>query len=115
MDVMAIAKYVKISPDKAHGLARRIRGLPVAAALNVTDFSNRKAAFFIGKTLKSAVANARNNNDLSVDDMVVKDVIIGESVRLKRYWPRARGSTSPIKKKTSHIKIVLTDGRNVKE
>jgi large subunit ribosomal protein L22 len=111
MEVQAIARFVRLSPHKARDLARHIRGLPVAEALEVTQFSPRKAAALLGKTLKSAIANAENNADLSAEKLRVKEAVVNEGPRLKRYWPRARGSASPILKRTCHISIVLTDGQ----
>ena len=115
MDITSITKYARISPTKARDFIRCLRGLPVAEALNVINFSKRKAAFLIGKTLKSAIAGAGDKADLSVDNFVVKEAVIDDGPRMKRSWPRARGSASPIKKKMSHIKIVLSDGKDVTE
>jgi len=111
MEVQAIAKRVRMSPSKARDLTRLIQGKSVAEALRVTTISERKAAFEIGKTLKSAIANAESNADLAVDDLMVKEAVINEGSRLKRFWPRARGMVRHIQKKTCHIKIVLTDGK----
>jgi large subunit ribosomal protein L22 len=110
MDVAARARFVRLSPFKARDLARRVQGLPVAEALKITEFSSRKAAALIGKTIKSAIANAEKNAKLNVDDLRVKMAVVDEGPRLKRYWPRARGSVRPIQRRTSHIRIVLTDG-----
>ena len=109
MEVHAISRRVRMSPSKARDFARAIQGKPVDEALRMTAMSERKAAFQIGKTLKSAIANAENNADLDVDDLVVKQAVIDEGPRMKRYWPRARGMVRHIVKKTYHIKIVLTD------
>ena len=98
-----------MSPSKARDLARAIQGLPVSQALAVTEFSERKAAFQIGKTLKSAIANAENNAGLSADDLFVRAAVVEEGPMLKRFRPRARGMAGRILKRTSHIKIVLTD------
>ncbi len=111
MDVVATTKYVRIAPSKARDIAQAIRGKPVAEALNITNFNKRKAAFYIGKTLKSAIANAENNADLSAEDLVVKDAVVDKGPVMKRYWPRARGMVSPILRRTSHIKIILSDGK----
>jgi large subunit ribosomal protein L22 len=94
---------------KARDFARAIQGKSVEEALRMTTISERKAAFQIGKTLKSAIANAENNEDLDVNDLMVKEAVIDEGPRMKRYWPRARGMVRHIVKKTCHIKIVLTD------
>jgi len=109
MEVTSISKFVRISPTKVRDLARAIQGKRVADALKVTEFSERKGAFLLGKTLKSAVANAENNAGLSADKLVVRMAVVEEGPRIKRFMPRARGSASPILKRTSHLRIVLTD------
>ena len=100
MEVTARTKFARLSPSKARDLARKMQGLPVADALKITDFSARKAAGLIGKTLK-----------LAVDELTVKEAVIEEGPRMKRYWSRARGGIRPVKKRMCHIKIVLTDGQ----
>lgn len=112
MDITAQTKFCRLSPSKARGIARLVQGKKVAEALKVVDFSTKKAAFLIGKTLKSAIANAENNEKLVVDDLVVKLAVVDEGPRMKRYWARARGSVSPIKRRLANIKVVLTDGKN---
>ncbi len=109
MEVRSTYRYAKISPFKAREVTREIQGLPVSAALDIVAFSPKKAAALISKTLKSAVANAENNANLRVDGLVVKEAIVGEGSTMKRMMPRARGSGSRILKRTSHIRIVLTD------
>ena len=109
MEVRSIYRYARISPFKVREVTREIQGLPVSAALDVLAFTPKKAAFLIGKTLKSAVANAENNANLKVDGLVVKEAVVGEGPTLKRIMARARGSASGILKRTSHIRIVLTD------
>jgi large subunit ribosomal protein L22 len=109
MEVRSIYKYARISPFKVREVTREIQGLPVSAALDVLAFTPKKAAFLIGKTLKSAIANAENNANLKPDGLVVKEAIVGEGPTLKRLMPWARGSGSRILKRTSHIRIVLSD------
>ena len=109
MEITATTKYIKMSPTKARDLANEIKGLPVSDALFITEFNARKAAIQIGKTLKSALANAEHNQGLSADQLIVKNAIVNGGPMMKRYRPRARGSASPIQKKTSHITIVLSD------
>jgi len=109
MEVRSIYKYARISPFKVREVTREIQGLPVSAALDLLAFAPKKAAFLIGKTLKSAVANAENNANLKPDGLVVKEAIVGEGPTMKRMMPRARGSGSRILKRTSHIRIVLSD------
>src|SRR6202011_532243 len=109
MEVRSIYRYARISPFKVREVTREIQGLPVSAALDVLAFTPKKAAFLISKTLKSAVANAENNANLRVDGLVVKEAVVGEGPTMKRMMARARGSGSRILKRTSHIRIVLTD------
>jgi large subunit ribosomal protein L22 len=109
MEIRSIYKYARISPFKVREVTREIQGLPVSAALDVLAFTPKKAAFLINKTLKSAIANAENNANLKVDGLVVKEAVVGEGPTFNRMTPRARGSGSRILKRTSHIRIVLTD------
>jgi large subunit ribosomal protein L22 len=109
MEVRSTYKYARISPFKAREVTREIQGLPVSAALDLLAFTPKKAAFLINKTLKSAIANAENNANLKPDGLVVKEAIVGEGPTIKRIMARARGSASRILKRTSHIRIVLSD------
>lgn len=110
MEIKSISRNVRLAPTKIRDLAKKIRGLSVAEALGVTSLNNeRKGAFYLGKTLKSAIANAEHNAKLSVDELWIKDAVIDEASRLKRFWPRARGSAGPVFKRMCHIKITLTD------
>ena len=109
MEVRSTYKYARISPFKVREVTRAIQGLPVSAALDILAFTPKKAAVLINKTLKSAVANAENNANLKVESLVVKEAIVGEGPTIKRMMPRARGSGSRILKRTSHIRIILTD------
>lgn len=112
MDVEAVSKYVRMSPSKARDIARAMQGRPVAEALRIADFNARKAGVLLGKTLRSAIANAENNAGLSADTLVVKRALVEQGPSLKRYWPRARGSASPILRRTAHIRIVLTERKS---
>lgn len=109
MEVLSVLRGARISAFKARELTREIQGLPASAALDLVAFSSKKAALMVGKTLKSAIANAENNNDLKVDTLVVKEATVGEGPTMKRIKSRARGSASSIRKRTAHIRIVLTD------
>jgi large subunit ribosomal protein L22 len=107
MQVSSTYRYAKISPFKAREVTRAIQGLPVSAALDLVAFSP--------KTLKSAVANAENNANLRVDGLVVKEAIVGEGPTMRRMMTRARGSGSTIRRRSSHIRIVLTDEIEIKK
>ena len=109
MEVRSIYKYARISAFKVREVTREIQGLPVSAALDILAFTPKKAAFLINKTLKSAIANAENNANLKADGLVVKEAVVGEGPTFKRMKTRARGSGARILKRTSHIRIVLTD------
>lgn len=109
MLVRSTTKYARISPKKARHVAREIQGLAVSDALDTLTYTPKKSAHLIGKTLKSAIANAENNHELSADELIIKEAVIGEGPTLKRFKPRARGSAGAIRKRTSHIFITLTD------
>ena len=106
MEVRSTYKYARISPFKVREVTREIQGLPVSAALDLLAFTPKKASFLIGKTIKSAI---ENNDNLKPEGLVVKEAIVGEGPTLKRMMARARGSGSGILKRTSHIRIVLSD------
>src|SRR3954465_5384917 len=114
MQVRSTYRYAKISPFKVRGVTRAIQGLPVSGALDLLAFSPKKAAGLIAKTLKSAVANAENNANLRVDGLVGKEARAGEGPTMKRLMTRARGSGSQILKRSSHIRIILTDEIEIK-
>lgn len=109
MDVRSTYKGARISARKVSDVTREIQGLPVSHALDLLAFTPRKAARLVAKTLKAAVADAENNFELSVDSLIIKEATAGEGPTMKRFMPRARGSASPIRKRTSRINIVLTE------
>jgi len=109
MQVTSTFRFARISAFKAREVTREIQGLPATDALALLKFVPKKAAPMVSKTLASAVANAENNNGLSAADLVVKEATVGEGTTMKRIRPRARGSASAIRKRTSHIRIVVTD------
>src|SRR5262245_48166209 len=109
MEVRSIHRFARISAFKAREVTREIQGLPVSAALDVLAFTPKKAAILVNQTLKSAIANAENNANLKADGLVVKEAVVGEGPTFKRMQTRARGSGAQILKRTSHIRIILTD------
>ena len=108
MEVKSTSKYVRLSPKKAREVAREIQGLPVSSALDILTFTPKKAAILIGKTLKTAIADAENNFSLDTGSLVVKEAVIGAAPMLRRYKPRAKGAAGPIIRRSSHISITLT-------
>jgi large subunit ribosomal protein L22 len=109
MQVTSTYRYARISAFKAREVTREIQGRSASDALDLLTFSPKKAALMVRKTLKSAIANAENNADLKVDTLLVKEAVVGEGPTFKRFRARARGSASPLRKRTSHIRIVLAD------
>ena len=120
MEVQAISKNVRIAPRKAWEVMRKISGLGVEEAQSLLSFIPRKAARLIAKTLKSAVANAedraRNSKiQLNSAELRVRRAEVGQGITVKRISARARGSASVIRKRTSHLKVVVSDeGRSAK-
>src|SRR6478736_10061202 len=109
MQVTSTYRFARISAFKAREVTREIQGHSASEALDLLTFSPKKAAFLVKKTLKSAIANAENNAELRVDTLLVKEAVVGEGPTFKRFRARARGGASPLRKRTSHIRIVLTD------
>lgn len=112
MEVTAYTKYSRISAKKAREVARELRGRPANEALELLKFIPRKAARLLYKTLHSAVANAENNHNLNSDDLVIKEAIIEEGPAFRRFKAAARGSAKPLRKRTSHLRIVLAESSN---
>jgi large subunit ribosomal protein L22 len=109
MEVRALTKNVRISPEKARHVTRLIQGKRVVEALAIVELSPRKAAALLGDTLRSAVANAENNHDLKRQDLTVKVATASPGPIIKRFRPKARGSAGRIRKRTSHFEVVLSD------
>ena len=107
MEAKAIARFVRVSPRKARIVIDQIRGKSVPAAREILKFTNRAVAEVVEKTLNSAVANAENNQHLRVDNLVVKAAFADEGPTLKRIRPRAKGTAAPIRKRTSHITVIV--------
>lgn len=110
----ASAKSIKISPQKANLVLGLIRGLEAEEALNVLEFSNKRISNEIKKILKSAISNAENNHQLDIDKLVVHEALVGKSMVMKRFRPRARGRSGKILKPFSKIKIILREQQESK-
>jgi large subunit ribosomal protein L22 len=109
MQAVATQKYARISAQKARLVGDQIRGQHVERALNELQFSTKKAAQLFKKLLESAIANAENNNNITSDVLTVEKAVIEEGPAFRRFRPVARGMAHPFRKRTSHIRIVLTD------
>ena len=105
----AVARLLRISPQKLNLVAGLIRGKTVEAALVELSFSKRRIAQDVKKVLQSAIANAENNHDLDVDSLVVAEASVGKSMVMKRFRPRARGRMARILKPFSRIRIVVRE------
>jgi large subunit ribosomal protein L22 len=109
MEVHAIMRNARMSAQKVREVVRQIQGLSAQQAAAVLAVVPRKSARLVAKTLKSAIANAENNNNLKPESLRVKSAVAGRARILKRFTPKARGSAGPILKRSCHIKIVLSD------
>lgn len=109
MDVTSTYKFARISARKARDVAREIQGLPVSDALDILNFTPRKGAELFSKTMKAALADAENNFELAVDGLFVKSAVVGEGPTFKRFKARARGSAASIRKRTSHLTVILSN------
>jgi large subunit ribosomal protein L22 len=107
METSATLKHARISAQKARLVADQIRGMEVDKAIDLLDFSVKRAAKMIRKLLLSAAANAENNLGMMLDDLKVHRIFVDEATSLKRIRPRARGRANRILKPTSHITIVI--------
>ena len=113
--VKAVNKNVRSSPRKVALVLDYIRGKKADVALRDLDFTRKKIATDISKTVKSAIANAENNHQYDIDNLFVKEAYVGKSLVMKRFRPRAKGRASPIKKPFSRITIILDKMKKEKE
>ncbi len=109
MEVRAVARFVRVSPRKIRLVMDQVRGKKVEEALNLLSFSPQKGAFLLRKLINSAVANAEGNSGLDVDTLQIKRVFADEGPTLKRFRPRAMGRATKIRKRTSHLTVILDE------
>jgi len=109
MQAIAILKYVRLSAQKGRLVADQIRGMPVARALELLQFSPKKAAGHVRKVLESAIANAEHNEGADVDELKVASILVDGGPTLRRFHSRAKGRGVRILKRTSHITVVVSD------
>jgi large subunit ribosomal protein L22 len=115
MKTSATAKFVGTSARKTGLVAALIRGRGALEAQTILQNTNKRATTPVGKVLASAIANAENNYNAKATSLIVESIFIGPGPTLKRSMPRAKGSSSAIRKRSSHITVVLTDGRTLAE
>ena len=111
MEVKATAKFLRISPRKVKLVIDIVRGKNVEEAVDVLTFTHKKAALMVKKVVQSAASNATANNNMNEDDLFISKIYVNEGPTLKRFKPRARGRATRIRKRTSHITVFVSDGK----
>ncbi len=111
MESKAIAKYVRVSPQKTRLVAKNVRGMNVESAMNILRFTPNKPAGILLKVIRSALANAEHNANMDIDTLFIKEVLVNEGPTWKRFMPRAQGRATSIHKRTSHITVILSEGQ----
>jgi large subunit ribosomal protein L22 len=109
MQVKASAKFIKTSPKKIRLLTDLVRGLDVDEAIVQLQFSKKDAAMPVSKLIKSAIANAEENDDLKRDNLFISEIKVDDGPTMKRWMPRAMGRATPIRKRSSHITLILDE------
>jgi large subunit ribosomal protein L22 len=109
METRAVAKFVRISPRKIRLVMDQVRGKQVGEALNMLSFAPQRGARILKKLVNSAIANAEQNTDVDVDSLYIMRVYADEGPTLKRWRPRAQGRATSIRKRTSHLTVVLNE------
>ena len=109
MEIRAAARYVRISPQKVRLIMGQVRGKKVEEALNELSFAPQRGARLVKKLIDSAVANAQENASMDVDSLYIAKIYADEGPTLKRWRPRALGRATRIRKRTSHLTVVLDE------
>ena len=113
MQAKAINKMVRISPTKVRPVIDLVRGKPVVRALAILRYMPQKAGKEIARTIQSAAANAENNFEMDPEALIVKTIFADEGPAFKRFMPRARGRADHIRKRTTHITVIVDDGEEI--
>src|SRR5262245_13174289 len=109
MEAKAISRHVRISPQKVRLVVDLVRGTGVEEALNSRDYTAKRAARVVAKTVRSVVANAQNTQSVDVDRLFIKRVFVDGGPTWKRFTPRAQGRATPIRKRTCHITVIVDE------
>jgi large subunit ribosomal protein L22 len=109
MEARAVSRHVRIAPRKVRLVVDLIRGKGVEQALNILDYTPKRAARAVAKTVRSVVANAQNTQSVDVDRLFIKRVFVDGGATWKRFTPRAQGRATPIRKRTCHITVVVDE------
>lgn len=110
MDIRSVTRFVRVSPQRTRHVVNLIRGVKVNAAMSTLNFTNTKAAKIVTKTLKSAIANAKQQEIEDLDRLFVKEAFVDEGPIMRRFIARAMGRATRLRKRTAHITIILSDG-----
>jgi large subunit ribosomal protein L22 len=111
MEVKVKAKFIRMSPTKIRLVANLIKKMPADKALDQLQFINKLAAKPVAKLIKSALANAEHNFELAKDNLFIREITVNQGPTLKRWLPRAHGRATPLRRRTSHINLVLAEIR----
>lgn len=112
MEAKATAKYVRVSSRKAGQICDLVRGKNVDEALAILKFTPRYASEVVEKVVKSAIANAENNHEMNRENLYISYIVANQGPTLKRFMPRAQGRATAIRKRTSHIEVVVKEREN---
>ncbi len=113
MEAKAVARFIRISPRKVRQVINLIKGKDVQEALTILKFTPKRSAKYIAKVLRSAVANAEHNNEMDPDNLYVANAYVDQGPTLKRFMPRAMGRADMIRKRTSHITVIVREKEEV--
>jgi len=111
LEAKAIEKFIRISPRKLRYVADVVRNKSVEQAVDILTFTPKKAASILKKAVESAAANAAENHDMEEEGLFISRIMVNEGPILKRFRPRARGRATRIRKRTSHLTVVVSDGK----
>ncbi|MGM0367580.1 MAG: 50S ribosomal protein L22 [Actinomycetota bacterium] len=112
MEAKAVENYIRISPRKIRLVTELVKNKRVEDAINILSFTPKKGAEILKKAINSAAANAVENHEMEEEDLFITKILVGDGPTLKRYRPRARGRATMIRKRTSNIKVFVSDGKD---
>ncbi len=111
METKAVEKYIRISPRKIRYVVDMIKSKPIEGAIAILSLAPKEAAFVVKKAIQSAVANATENNKMKEEDLFISRILVNEGPTLKRFRPRAKGRAARIRKRTSHLSVYVSNGK----
>lgn len=111
METKTVEKYIRMSPRKIRYVADMIKSKPIEDAIDILSFTPREAAVVVKKAIQSAVANATENHKMKEEDLFISRILVNEGPTLKRFRPRARGRATKIRKRTSHLSVYVSNGK----